>query len=218
MLTIYGMPPNRPIPDMDPEDWSEGFEAERAAFYLGKPKYEYHPEGYYDENGVFRWALDLYPYENLRLDQSRERDPLRVRIGRWLRGVQRAEGHRVPPHPDDIQKTTNFTGFVWQEGATTNAWLHAVEETGYMDPDPLADEMEDPELLAQFNFVQNIADERDMELEGRRLHLFFRLPAEEKIKRIERLANELLPLIVEENNQAPLGFVREEHSGIYSDD
>ncbi|GJJ13908.1 hypothetical protein Clacol_008165 [Clathrus columnatus] len=187
--------------------WSSAFNSDRETWCKGETsktkKPEYTPQAYYNgtEKGEPVWGLDLYPLQQVQLDISRERDPLQKRINRWLRQIGRAEGHDIPFHEDDVQQM-EFTGPVWQEWGTTNDWLRAIEESGHLDPDPLADQVSDPKLIADFNFVEKAAKRRKLsERDSRRLHIVFRAPTEEKIRRINEIIKVLLPMVIMESAQ-----------------
>lgn len=89
--------------------------------------------------------------------------------------MARADGHDIPFEEDDVRQE-HFTGPVWQEWGTANDWLRAIEESGHLDPDPLANQVSDPKLIADFEFVEKTAKKRKMtEKDARRLHIVFRV-------------------------------------------
>lgn len=62
------------------------------------------------------------------------------------------------------------------EGAVD--WDDAAKEMAHLEPDPHANEVVDPKLVANFHFVEKTARKRKLSSwEARRLHLFFRVSA-----------------------------------------
>lgn len=190
--------------------WSSVFDSDRDTFRKGqsKQKPEYEPQAYDNDKGELLHNPDAYSLRDLQYDFSRDRDPLQKRVNRWLRQIARSEGQDIPFEEDDIQPQF-FTGPVWQEWAQSG-WISTAESPGPFEPDPLSgDEASDPKLKADFKFVEKTARKRKMtEKDARRLHIVFRAPTDEKIKRIETMIKSLLPLVILENSKNGSGSSR----------
>ncbi|KAF8506192.1 hypothetical protein BU17DRAFT_71374 [Hysterangium stoloniferum] len=153
------------------------------------------PEAIYVD-GVLNWGLDLLPFDNLRWDRTREKEPLKKRVTRWLRAVAKEEGIELEPE-EPVPESSDQNGWY-----VSGDWTEILADCPYIPPDPLANVVTDPRLVAQFRFVERTARARKMtEKEGRRLHIFFRKSTEEKIKQIEELARFLLPLVLMDNEK-----------------
>ncbi|KIJ38476.1 hypothetical protein M422DRAFT_69073 [Sphaerobolus stellatus SS14] len=144
------------------------------------------------------WGADVIsPYEQLRM-QGTAREGVTKRVKRWLKCVAKAEGIQYTPEEDTEDEGENGWGSF--EAPVETGWVTAVNECVNNEPDPLADEVVDPKLVANFHFVEKTAKKRKLSAwEARRLHLFFRASTEEKITKIQEIIRFLLPFVENEN-------------------
>jgi len=157
------------------------------------------PEPTYDETGLLNWGLDILPFDALQYDRTRDKEPLKKRVTRWLRDVAKEEGIELEPEEPEPVRLPVVDANGWQ---CTVDWVDALNDHAHLEPDPLANVVADPRLVAQFHFVEKTARARKMtEKESRRLHIFFRKSTEEKVKKIEELARFLLPFVLMDNQR-----------------
>lgn len=150
-----------------------------------------------DDDG---WGVPEYrpsPYELLR-SRGYIREGLTKRVTRWLRAVARAEGIECEGEDDPEPQLEEVWGMV-TEGPMD--WDDAAKEMAHIAPDPHADEVVDPKLVANFHFVEKMARRRKLSShQARRLHLFFRASTDEKIQKIQEIIRYLLPYIEHEKS------------------
>lgn len=100
------------------------------------------------------------------------REGYKLRIRRWLRQIAKAEG-REGPAEDEEDQTPRLEKRGWSYVAVGDwASYPSVNDR----PDPNAEYMVDPKLLANFQFVEKTARKRKLsEWDSRRLHIVFRV-------------------------------------------
>jgi len=145
------------------------------------------------------WGLSFEPYQRLCEDVYKRPDPLEKRVGRWMRGMARAEGLEVESEEEDEPEfdfwpDCTTTGNSW--GLPPHDWTvpacdwHAqggdwkLQAGDWKRPptqwtipvDPLANAKGgDPRPAADYKFVEKVAKMSGLTKERRRLHAFFRV-------------------------------------------
>ncbi|KAF8577895.1 hypothetical protein K439DRAFT_524686 [Ramaria rubella] len=110
------------------------------------------------------------------LEPDMREDNLKTRVKRWIRDVAKAEGIEIEEEDEE-------------EEASWDSWDSGRHEWDVAQTPHWGSPVSDPQVMADFKFVEKVAKARGSTKDHRRLHAFYKLPTEEKINKIHEIVH-----------------------------